>query len=469
MPEGTRPEATTGRHRVPFPAVIGDFERPGRRRAAQDRALHRYLRTQVAPYSTRYGTLLSAQPVTSIEDLGALPLTTVADLTDDRDPSAYVLKPSGERIAASPDRRLRTSFWWARTTKRLSAFNREVIDPRYKPTHWHLAEPAAATGTVPATAGAVGVARGFPIGNSSVDLDRLASAGRHTLELAGVTRGDVLIGLDPPGPSPAFWQIALGARSAGVSSLFLDRDPEPEHVAALAPNVLAGSAGRLRRLLTEGGARGLSFAALHTLLVFGSPLDAATRQRLADLAGAPSRPVAVVGVWGPAGARALWAECRNGTDVHTSPAHEVLELIDPLAGTVLQPGTEGEVVYTPLGWHGSVVLRLRTGLFGALDDTPCVSCGRTSPRLRLVPFLPPFARVLDDHDGVALWQAEMRTVDDTEELIVYLTPDADGHPGALLRELDRQLSVTQFVVLDARRMNRRLAGTGDVKVIDSRA
>jgi hypothetical protein len=97
-----------------------------------------------------------------------------------------------------------------------------------------------------------------------------------------------------------------------------------------------------------------------------------------------------------------------------------------------------------------------------------VSCGRTSPRLRVVNPLPPFARILDEHPAVDLWQAELRLHDGAEELIVFLAPEVDGHPGRLLRELDRQLSVTQFVVLDRAALQERLRATGDVRVVDLR-
>ena len=39
----------------------------------------------------------------------------------------------------------------------------------------------------------------------------------------------------------------------------------------------------------------------------------------AGLGGSSSRPAAVVAMWGPPGTRALWTECRNGTDAHTWP------------------------------------------------------------------------------------------------------------------------------------------------------
>lgn len=403
------------------------------------------------PYSQRYADALASRPVRSIADLAELPLSVLAD---EPDASSLVLRPTAERIAASGDRALRRRLWWARLTRRMGAFNRDEIEPRYKPIHWHLE---------------AGAGDPLPIGYSAVDLEHLGQLGAATLELAGVEPYDVVVSIARAAPTAAFWQLALGARRSGVSWTFLDPDSTSPRVAAgLAPQVLVGAAADLLRLLEAGRAEGLSFSALRTLVVVGEPLDASRRARLAELGGSLARPAAVVSTWSPAGTRALWSECRDGTDVHTWPAFEVLEVVDPLSGAPLAPGVDGEIVYTPLGWAGTVVLRMRTGIYGCLDDTPCVACGRTTPRVRLVPLLPPFARILDEHPDVALWQAELRTVDGAEELIVFVSPRRTGHPGALLRELDRQLSVTQFVVLERQALDARLRANGDARVLDLR-
>jgi hypothetical protein len=76
--------------------------------------------------------------------------------------------------------------------------------------------------------------------------------------------------------------------------------------------------------------------------------------------------------------------------------------------------------------------------------------------------------VLDRAPGVTGWQAELRTVNGAEELIVFVSVDSDGHPGPLLRALDRELSVTQFVVLDRHALAERLAAAGDRRVVDLR-
>ena len=426
--------------------MIGEFERPARLRLGQDRALARYLRHHVAPFSRFHADVLRSRPVNGRSDLATLPLVRLDDVTD---PADLVLRPTGDRLGSAADRDLRLGWWWARVRRRTGAFNRDVIEPHYKPIHWH--------------AGPV------PIGYTAADLERLAEVGRAGLEMAGVSPTDVLVSVYPPGPSLEFWQVQLGARRAGVPSLFLGGSVTPEEVARLRPTVLAGRGGDLLRLLEEGRDAGFSFAGLSTLLVLGEPVDPARRSRLEEAGGSRSGPVAVVAMWAPPGVRALWTECRDGIDVHTWPTAEIVELIDPLSGEPVPPGADGEMVWTPVGWMGSVVLRLRTGVYGCIDDTACVSCGRTSPRLRVVNPLPPFARILDDHPGVGSWQAELRDVDGSEELIVYLAPAISGHPGRLLRELDRQLSVTQFVVLDKRGMQSRLQAHDDARVVDLRA
>ncbi|HUP85137.1 MAG TPA: hypothetical protein VM143_05655 [Acidimicrobiales bacterium] len=431
--------------------MIGEFERPARLRLGQDRALVRYLRNQVAPYSRFHQDALGSRPVDGRNALTSLPLVELADVTD---PADIVLRPTSDQLAVAPDRELRMQWWWARIRRRTDAFNREVLEPRYKPIHWHAA--TSESGSV-------------PIGYTAADLERLAEVGRAGLEMAGLTPEDVLVSVFPPGSTLDFWQVHLGARRAGVPSLFLDPSVAPDEVARLRPSVLAGRSGDLIRLLESGRDAGFSFAGLSTLLVIGEPLDPARRARLAEVGGSPSGPVAVVATWAPPGVRALWTECRDGIDVHTWPTAEVVELVDPLSGQPVPPGADGELVWTPVGWMGSVVVRLRTGVFGCIDDTACVSCGRTSPRLRVVDPMPPFARILDDHPGVALWQAELRIHDGAEELIVILAPAVSGHPGRLLRELDRQLSVTQFVVLDRRAMSARLQASGDKRVVDHRA
>ena len=416
---------------------------------AQDRALRRYLAQDVYPYSPYYQVCfdeagVGQRGVKTRDDLDQLPLTTFDDVVN---PASVVLRPDEQSIQQFARISLVARVFWAKLWRREWAVNQRLIDPVYKPLHWHVDD-------------------GFPIGSSAEDVERLAELGRRWLELAGVARYDVLVSVLPPGPNLAYWQLVLGSRQAGVSALHMNPSTTVEQLAAARPNVIAGRPSDLVRLLEAARPVDRNLDGLRTVLVAGGRLDDVTRRHLTSLVDGQA---AVVTAWAPPGVRSLWTQCREGDGFHSAPDVELLDVVDPLSGVPVADGTEGEVVWTALDWKGTVFLRLRTGVYGAVDTSPCPACGRSTPRLIPTSTAEPrFARVLDSHPGVQGWQAELRTVDGQEELIVYISLEPNGRPGRLLRELDRHLTVTQFVVLDRRRLDARLSSHGDTRVLDLR-
>ena len=334
--------------------MTNDRVRPSRHRAEQDRAIGGYLRHQVGPYSPFYRQSFAQAGVdlTRIRgtaDLANLPFTALADVDD---PASLVLRPEPDHVLANGEPGLRWTMRAATLFGRGGAAAKNRIDPLYKPVHWVVAGD------------------GLPLGYAPPDLERLAELGRRWLEQAGLQPTDVLVSILPPGPDVAFWQLQLGARRGGVSALLLDSEPQPAELQRLQPTVLAGRPADLARLLERGMAEQLQLAGLTTVLAVGERLSDGSRERLRELAAAvaPSEP-AVVAAWAPPGARAVWAECRGGNAFHTWPDSEVVEVVD------------GEVVWTALGWRGSVLVRLRTGIAGTLDDGICPTCRRTTPRV----------------------------------------------------------------------------------------
>ncbi len=73
--------------------------------------------------------------------------------------------------------------------------------------------------------------------------------------------------------------------------------------------------------------------------------------------------------WTPPAARASWVRCPGGTGFHTWPEDELIEVVD------------GELHWSAVGWHGSVWLRVGTGIAAVVDESPCPTCGRTTPRV----------------------------------------------------------------------------------------
>jgi phenylacetate-coenzyme A ligase PaaK-like adenylate-forming protein len=80
--------------------------------------------------------------------------------------------------------------------------------------------------------------------------------------------------------------------------------------------------------------------------------------------------------WAPPGVRAAWATC-EADQLHTWPEHEHLEVVDDDG----LPAESGRLVWSAVGWRGSVWLRVALGPEGRVDRSAC-SCGRTTPRVR---------------------------------------------------------------------------------------
>ena len=428
-----------------------DRRRPEWVRARQDKALGEYLSGDVFPYSAFYrarfeGAGLGHRDVGSAAALRRLPTMTLADIDD---PAAIVLRPDEASIQRYAGIGLVARVAWAKLRGTQSLLNERLIDPMFKPVHWHVDE-------------------GIPIGSSPVDIERLGELGRRWLERAGLDPYDVVAGLLPAGPSLPYWQLVLGCRHAGVSAIHLGAHATPAQLAAVGPTVIAGRPTDLLRMLEPANGDDTvarAVARVHTVLVAGDRLDEATRSRIVNRL--PSSTVAVA-AWAPPGARALWSECRGGDGYHVAPDSELIEIIDPLSGVPLAGHADGEIVWSALGWRGSVLLRLRTAAYGALDGAPCPTCGRTTPRVKLTAVDPPFTAVLSAHPGIAAWQAELRWIDGVEELLVFVAPASGSHPGRLLRDIDRHLAATQYVVLPRPELDARIAEHGGRRLVDLR-
>lgn len=416
----------------------------------------RYLRREVGAHSPYYRHRLgdggTGGVPRSLTDLSRLPLLNLADVDD---PAAFVLRPDWTSLDRSGDQRFAARLAVARLGGRRQRRSRRLIDDRYKPLHWTLEA-------------------GVPVGYSAADLERLGRFGARWLTRAGIGPTDVLVGFVAPGPNLSFWQLVLGAREAGVASVHLASPPTPDEVARLYPTVLAGRPFDMARLLAAARAEGRPLDSVRTLLALGEPLEEGVRAKLLELLALLGSPAdaAVVSAWAPPGVRALWGECRQGCSagagLHTWPEAEVLEVIDPLSGTSAPPGADGEVVWTALGWQGTVFVRLRTGVFATVDAGPCPACEQPGPRLSVISDTPAFLGVLDRHAAVTGWQAELRTAHGHEELLVFVSLAPEAAARSVVHELDAHLSATQYVVMDGPTLDARLAVHGDRRVVDLR-
>lgn len=400
-----------------------------------DRTIARYLRDEVAAHAPAQRARLAATSrraaPRSLDELGRVETVTLADVSD---PASILLRPR-----------------WPTGRGRRGRKRRAEVVRRYKPVHWI-------------------VQSGVALGSSECDLGRLARIGARWLSGSGVGDDDVVLGILPAGPHLPYWQLVLGARHLGVSAFHVPPVPRAEDASRLRPTVVVGRPADLARLLAADGSSDGQVdwrSRVRVVIATGQPLDDGMRARLQAVLSAAD--AVVLWSWAPPGVRALWWECGRGTDLHTWPEAEVVQVVDPLSGEPVPPGADGEIVWTALGWFGSVLVRMRTGLFAALESGPCPACARPGPRLRVSTGEPSFLRVLDRHAGVAAWQAELRVVDGYEELLVFLSLTRATPLPRLLADLDADLGATQYVVLDQKALDARLALHDDSRVVDLRS
>lgn len=331
-----------------------DRRRPGQHASLRDEALRRWLTEVVYPYSSRLRPALDRaglgpSGVRTAADLGRLPVLRVGDLGDGRD---WVLEPTEESVRQHGDLVTRGRLLVAEALGRRREFSRAHVDEPFKPVVWTAAASPAGV---------------LLVASSRVDLDRLAGLGRRSLSISGVQPDDrvLLLGTDA-GVGPV--QLTEGCRDAGIAVLRLPVSCGSRVVADAAPTVVSGSVRALRRHLADGLPQGVRLLVVHAATVAESVAAQALSART-------RRPVSVW--WAPTGTRAAWVACPGGTGYHTWPTHEVLEVVDDAPE---DPGA-GALVWSAVGWHGSVWLRVALGVSGRVDEQPCPNCRRTTPRV----------------------------------------------------------------------------------------
>ncbi|MBI2168499.1 MAG: hypothetical protein HYU28_03215 [Actinobacteria bacterium] len=423
-----------------------DGEDPAHRARHRDRLLRDYARRELGvftPFYRRHLKELGVDPrrVRSLADLSRVRVVTPDDLL--AEPEEFLAHPSLTDLTKSGEPRLALSLSLAKLTRRLDGVNRGVVEPRYKPIAW------LRSGDV-------------PLGYTDADLDLLAEAGSRVLSLAGLDRSDVLVGLTGGGADLAHWQLVLGARRAGITALHLGPEAALQAVVEARPTVLAGAPDALLRALTAID----EVPSLRAVLVVGADPGPGERDALARAAGAvATEPPAVVASWAPPGARAQWGECPDGDGYHTFPDLEILEVG---RGGAIHPGGAGEVLWSALGWRGTVAFRLDTGVRAEVIDDRCNACGRRGPRVVTGSRAGLEAlSVIEDHDGVAEFLVEFGMRDGAAELVVFLSPKRGADAVEIVEDLDGELAATQYVVLPRKDLDRRLAKAGS-RVVDRR-
>jgi phenylacetate-CoA ligase len=199
---------------------------------------------------------------------------------------------------------------------------------------------------------------------------------------AGVTREDIVQIILPPGLANWRRDLQAGAEFAGASVIpatTLNFAKELMVLRDYKTSVLVTTPSIARHLLTVMARMGLTAAelSLRRALLVAAPLPEEVRREIEagfqiELASA----YGITEVMGPG----LAFSCGADGGLHFSEDHFYPEIIDPLSGAPVPPGTPGELVITTLSTVAFPLVRFRSGDRTSLLPEPC-ACGRTLVRL----------------------------------------------------------------------------------------
>lgn len=281
---------------------------------------------------------------------------------------ALLMRPTLEQVKARATGTVLTAFLASIRRDGTDGARRALLT-EYKPIHVHRG----------------GAENDLAIGYSRSDLDRLHRCGARAAAVLGLDDSDYLVSAVPAGPNLDFFGVYHLALGASMLALHPRGHGDPLEriidsfalIPATAVAVHPAEAIELARLLGEADA---NTARVDTVILVGPPPRPEQREEIVAAwrdAGADNGDLTVRSLFAPPEGRALWAEDAAGGLV-TYPDLEVLEVIEP---STLEPTAgPGELVYTSAGWHGTALLRFRTGVYvdGLVDEE---ASGRFVPRL----------------------------------------------------------------------------------------
>lgn len=354
-----------------------DRRSPSEQRRVQSLLLGTWLPQAVsyAPHWTAVAERLGLDPesLDGRDELAGLPPSRQADVAGSGGPGApgIVMRPTEAQVKARSDTSTLVTIAQAIRSEGAGGKRRRILE-EFKPLHIQRG----------------GIHDQLAIAASRSDLDRMHRVGARAARVLGLDGDDYLVSLVPPGPRLDWWgvyHLALGSSILAVHPREVAESGElvaEAFALAQATTVVVrlDDADQPDVLLGEAA---VDLGSVTNVITVGPPPDPDRRAAIAEAwhrAGASS-DLRVRAVWGPSEARGLWAECGEGTTgLHTYPDLEVLEVLDPITGE--PTSSDGDLTITTAGWHGSALLRYRTGAWvDPLETDPCPACGRTVPRI----------------------------------------------------------------------------------------
>ena len=429
------------------------YSKPEKIKDFQNKLLRNFIRNQI-PYHPFYRNLfktskLNFSGINTTDDLKKLPFTTKEDIAPTTKQSKKFLD-----FVLQPDKRLIMEH--ASLHKKIkSILNKSHLFYEYKPIHIHFTTGRSANAT--------------PIFYTAYDLQRLEESGKRMMGILNISAWDILINAFPYAPHLAFWQTFFAVKGANLLSLhtgggkILGTEKIINSIESMKAACLAGMPGYLYHLIRTAKQQKSNFSNLKLVIFGGERVSIGLRDKIKNcLLSMGSKAPRILSTYAFTEGKCAWVECNEESGYHLYPDLEFIEIVDK-NGERVNEGEKGEIVYTSLGWRGSVLLRYKTGdITKGMYYEKCNSCGRTLPRIdaeiersseykefRLAKVkgsfvnLNAFFPIMMSHKEIEEWQIEIKKKNndpyEIDELVVYISPSKKANFEKLRNELKHKI------------------------------
>ena len=218
------------------------------------------------------------------------------------------------------------------------------------------------------------------------DLQRWGKLMGRTLDTTGVRRGDVIQNMYGYGLFTGGLGFHYGARSIGATIIPASSGNTKRQLMLmkdLRTSVVSCTPSYMVYLIEASKAQGYDPRKDFTLRIgiFGAePWTEEARRRVQDTFGLRAYDVfGMSELYGPG----VGIECEQQSGLHVWQDEFLTEVIDPATGEVLEPGKEGELVFTMLSREAMPLLRYRSRDLSMLYVEDC-ACGRYHNRIKRI-------------------------------------------------------------------------------------
>ncbi len=429
-------------------------------REIQNQKLRHLMRHEIM-FSPYYRTLfakheIDPRSIRTTDDLVKLPFTSKGDLapteSDPAKPRQFILQPDEHLIKkySSFPRLLKI------LGMKISGTDpKPMLEWEYKPIHMHFTTGRTAFPT--------------PFTYSARDLETLKESGKRMLDVIAVPNSIVAINAFPYAPHLAFWLSFFALTAVGMTSMqtgggkITGTQKILDSLERMKGGLLMGIPGYIYHLLRTAREQKRNLENIQYVVFGGERASPGLREKVkAMLREMGAKDPKIFVTYAFTEGKTAWIQCHETEGYHLYSDLEYFEVIDK-EGKRVPEGQPGELVYTALDWHGSVVLRYRTGdMVQGIEYGQCPSCGKTTPRIlpdiqrtsEIKEFhltkikgelinLNQFFPMLSGMPNIEEWQLEMKKHNDDphglDELILYVCPKKGYDFAAVKQEVTRKI------------------------------